>query len=71
MHHGEDLPIGTGRGGMGNVRSDSKDAKAKERERELDIEEERVEKEFEMRHAKDEHLAGRGGMGNAMHGLKK
>ncbi|GAA5964694.1 hypothetical protein JCM3765_004356 [Sporobolomyces pararoseus] len=69
-HHGEDLPIASGRGGLGNVRGESKDARSKERERELDIEEERVEKDFERRHAGEEHqLAGRGGMGNSMHHL--
>ncbi|GAA6021243.1 hypothetical protein JCM11491_001521 [Sporobolomyces phaffii] len=67
-HHGEDLPVASGRGGMGNVRSESRDAGAKLRERQLDLEDERVEKDFERKHAGDEHLAGRGGMGNAVHG---
>lgn len=66
LHHGgEELPIASGRGGLGNVsRSESKDPA---RERQMDLEDERVEKDFERKHAHDEHLAGRGGMGNAMH----
>ncbi|GAA5944971.1 uncharacterized protein JCM15063_000589 [Sporobolomyces koalae] len=66
-HHGEDLPVASGRGGLGNVRSDSRDANARIKEQVLDEEDERVEKEFEKRHKDDEHLAGRGGMGNATH----
>lgn len=69
QNHGEDLPIASGRGGLGNVAGHGKNngEAIKMKERELDLEEERVEKDFERKHLNDEYLAGRGGMGNAKH----
>lgn len=65
QHHGEDFPVASGRGGLGNVLAQNGE-KAGSREREQKIEEEdrEIEKTFEQKHAHDKFLGGRGGAGN-------
>ncbi|GAA5995426.1 uncharacterized protein JCM10292_005165 [Rhodotorula paludigena] len=68
-HHGEDLPVAAGRGGLGNVRSQSKGpAGSKERERAIEEEDKAVEARFAEKHKDDKWIGGRGGAGNVTHG---
>ncbi|EGU11172.1 hypothetical protein RTG_02975 [Rhodotorula toruloides ATCC 204091] len=67
QHHGEDLPVAAGRGGLGNVRGESKDARSREREAKIEEEDKEAEVRWEAKHKADEHLTGRGGLGNREH----
>ncbi|GAA5868543.1 hypothetical protein JCM3774_005423 [Rhodotorula dairenensis] len=64
LHHGEDLPVAHGRGGAGNVAAEKRDAASRERERKIEEEDAEAEKRFAEKHKGDEHLVGRGGLGN-------
>ncbi|KAL8279258.1 hypothetical protein RQP46_008295 [Phenoliferia psychrophenolica] len=60
-----------GRGGMGNMRSPSRDPVARAKADALTIEEHEVQKKWEEDHKDDTISAGRGGMGNmGSHGVK-
>lgn len=64
QHGGHDLPIPSGRGGLGNTRSLSRDpSKLKEVER-LEEEEAEVKARYEAQHEHDKLASGRGGVGN-------
>ncbi|GAA5962202.1 hypothetical protein JCM8115_006628 [Rhodotorula mucilaginosa] len=64
LHHGEDLPVAHGRGGAGNVAAEKRDAASRERERKIEEEDAEAEARFAEKHKNDEHLVGRGGLGN-------
>lgn len=64
LHHGVDLPVAHGRGGAGNVASEQRDAASRERERRIEEEDAQAEVRFAEQHRTDEHLVGRGGLGN-------
>jgi hypothetical protein len=61
------LPVAAGRGGLGNVRGESKDARSREREAKIEEEDQEAEVRWEAKHKADEHLTGRGGLGNREH----
>ncbi|SCV74456.1 BQ2448_8095 [Microbotryum intermedium] len=66
-HHGHEPHVTAGRGGTGNVRSTSTDAKSRERQAALDAEERIVEDKYAAKHAREESVQGRGGLGNIPH----
>lgn len=63
-HHGHELPIPSGRGGMGNVRSPSRDPSKMREVQELDNEDAQVKERYEAAHVGDKAVHGRGGVGN-------
>ena len=63
-HHGHELPIPSGRGGMGNVRSPSRDPSKMREVQEMEEQEAQVKERYEAAHEGDKAVHGRGGVGN-------